>query len=330
MAVLDVHDLQMSYRLRHGAVRAVDGVSFRLDRGVTLGLVGESGSGKTSVAYCLLRLLPRNAHVRGGEILLDGTDLLALPEQQMREYRWNRVSMIFQGAMNAFNPVFRVGDQIVEAIRLHKRASHAQARARVDELFELVGLPSARVDDYPHEFSGGMKQRAMIAMALACDPDVVVADEPTTALDVVVQDQILEKIQELQRRLNLAMLVISHDMAMVAETCDRVAVMYAGQIVETGDTKVVFADPRHPYTIGLVRSFPNLRGPLRHLESMPGDPPSLMSPPPACRFAPRCPIAQPICHAEAPALADVVPGHASRCHFADDLSMLSRVDWADA
>jgi peptide/nickel transport system ATP-binding protein len=327
--VLSVRDLVLEYKLRRSRARAVDSVSFDVDRGQTLGLVGESGCGKTTLALSLLRLLPRNADVVGGQVCLGGRDVLQLPEAEMRRVRWREISMIFQGAMNALNPVFRVSDQLVEAIRQHESVSDAAARARGAQLFEMVGLPATRMNQFPHEFSGGMKQRAVIAMALACRPSVVVADEPTTALDVVVQDQVLQTLQDIQRELDLAVMIISHDISVVAESANQIAVMYAGQIVETGPTETVFADPRHPYTIGLLRSFPSLRGPARRLVSIPGSPPNLAEPPTGCRFAPRCPLAQPICHNVAPELLKIQdsPEQSARCHFANQPPLLATLEF---
>ncbi|MBI3977680.1 MAG: ABC transporter ATP-binding protein [Chloroflexi bacterium] len=320
MAMLDVQDLKMYYRLRRGAVQAVDGVSFTLDQGDTLGLVGESGCGKTSAALALLRLLPRNAEAMGGRILFEGRDVLRLPEMEMRKVRWARIAMIFQAAMNALNPVQKVGDQLAEAVLLHKQMPRAAARDQVARYFEVVGLPASRMDNYPFEFSGGMRQRAIIAMSLICQPALIIADEPTTALDVVVQDQILRQIEELQKEIGFGMLVISHDLSVIAETCRRVAVMYGGQIVEYGDTAPIFTAPRHPYTIALLRSFPSLRGPLTRLEALQGNPPDLIDPPSGCRFHPRCRFSQHVCAATAPPYVETAPGHFARCHFAGDSS----------
>ncbi|NLG71400.1 MAG: ABC transporter ATP-binding protein, partial [Chloroflexi bacterium] len=239
----------MHYTTRAGEVSAVDNVSFELRRGESMGLVGESGCGKTSVATTLLRLLPENAVIKSGHIYLDGLDLVDLNEEKMRQVRWKKISMVFQAAMNALNPVYKVGDQIIEALENHNEVkTNQEARRRVEDLFRLVGLDPAMIDRYPHEYSGGMRQRAVIAMALACHPDVIVADEPTTALDVIVQDNLLREMIELQKQLNMSMIYISHDIAVIAEVSDRIGVMYAGRLVEWGASDQVFKRPLHPYT----------------------------------------------------------------------------------
>ena len=251
--ILRVDGLTMRYATRQGEVKAVDGVSFDLYRGQVMGLVGESGCGKTSIAISLLRLLPDNARLVGGRIILDGHDLATMGENALRRYRGRRISMIFQAAMNSLDPVYRVGDQIVEAIQTHdSEITTREAREKVGELFQLVGLDPQYMERYPHEYSGGMRQRAVIAMALSCQPDVVIADEPTTALDVIVQDRILRRLKQIQRDLNMSMIYITHDIAVVAEMTDRLGVMYAGKLVELGDTADVFAHPIHPYTKALL------------------------------------------------------------------------------
>jgi peptide/nickel transport system ATP-binding protein len=238
---------------------------------------------------------------------------------RMQTMRWSQVSMIFQGAMNAFNPVYRVGDQIEEALEAHMEMTGEQRKARIQELFKLVGMTADRSEGYPHEFSGGMKQRAMIAMALACEPDLIIADEPTTALDVIMQDRILGEIRDLQRELDLAMMVITHDISVVAEVSDRIVIMYAGEIVEEGTTEAVFERPSHPYAIGLLEAFPSVKGPKKKLRAIPGSPPDLVNPPSGCRFHPRCRFAQDICTRERPELIEVGTGHRSRCHFAKEI-----------
>ena len=300
-ADLRVQDLTMHYLTRQGEVRAVDGVSFDLPAGKSLGLVGESGCGKSSVAVSLMKLLPDNARLMGGQVLLGGQDLLAADDEQMRSLRWERISMVFQAAMNALNPVYRVVDQIVEAIEAHRPGQpRQQSLERVEELFRLVGLDPALMARFPHELSGGMRQRAVIAMALACEPDVVIADEPTTALDVVVQDRILRELKAIQQQLGMSIIYITHDIGVVAEFADRLAVMYAGQLVEMGDTADVFGSPVHPYTAALLSSFPSIRGEKRPLETLPGEPPNLVQPPSGCRFHPRCPFATDECREEDP------------------------------
>ncbi|HYV08977.1 MAG TPA: ABC transporter ATP-binding protein [Thermoplasmata archaeon] len=238
---------------------------------------------------------------------------------RMQALRWSQVSMIFQGAMNAFNPVYRVGDQIEEALEVHMEMTPEQRDARIQELFRLVGMTPDRAEGYPHEFSGGMKQRAMIAMALACKPDLIIADEPTTALDVIMQDRILGEIRDLQRELNLAMMIITHDISVVAEVSDRIVIMYAGEVVEEGSTESVFERPSHPYAIGLLEAFPSVKGPKKKLRAIPGSPPDLVNPPSGCRFHPRCRFAQDICTRERPELIEVDAGHRSRCHFAKEI-----------
>ncbi len=311
--VLQVKDLTMHYQTRQGTVKAVDGISFELARGEVLGLVGESGCGKTSIAVTLMKLLPDNALILKGQVLLDGQDLMTMDDTTLRKYRWRRISMIFQAAMNSLDPVHRVGDQIIEAIEAHDMAATLkEAQETVDRLFRLVGLDPRLTDRYPHEFSGGMRQRAVIAMALACEPDVIVADEPTTALDVIVQDRILRQIKEIQTDLNMSMIYITHDIAVVAEVTDRIGVMYAGKLVELGSTADVFERPIHPYTKALLSVFPSIRGEKRPLTTLGGEPPNLADPPTGCRFHPRCPYATAICQQEEPPIV-VRDGHWAAC-----------------
>ena len=311
--VLQVKDLTMHYQTRLGTVKAVDGISFELARGEVLGLVGESGCGKTSIAVTLMKLLPDNALIVKGQVLLDGQDLMTMDDTTLRTYRWRRISMIFQAAMNSLDPVHRVGDQIIEAIEAHDMITNmTEARATVDRLFRLVGLDPGLTDRYPHEFSGGMRQRAVIAMALACQPDVIVADEPTTALDVIVQDRILRQIKEIQTDLNMSMIYITHDIAVVAEITGRIGVMYAGKLVELGSTADVFERPIHPYTKALLSVFPSIRGEKRPLATLGGEPPNLIDPPTGCRFHPRCPYATAICQQEEPPVV-VRDGHWAAC-----------------
>ncbi len=300
--VLKVEDLSLTYQIRQGEVQAVQRVSFELSRGQSLGLVGESGCGKSSVANCLMGLLPDNALVVGGRVLLDGNDLLPMPEEQIRSFRWRRIAMVFQAAMNVLDPVYRVGQQIAEAIEAHGvEATASGTKERVAGLFRMADLDPQLMERYPHEFSGGMRQRAVIAMALSCDPDVIIADEPTTALDVIVQDRILRELKGIQQERDMGVIYISHDIAVVAEVTDRVAVMYAGRLVELGSTVDVLNDPLHPYTAALTSSFPSVRGERRPLAALTGDPPNLVNPPPAgCPFHPRCSAATEICRVEFP------------------------------
>jgi peptide/nickel transport system ATP-binding protein len=329
MVLLSVQDLTIHYKVASGWVRAVENVSIDVDTKETLGLVGESGSGKTTLAYAITQLLPKNAYVKGGKIIYQGKDLLKLSmkddgtldifNEEIRKIRWKDISMIFQAALNAFNPVYKVGDQIIEAIMAHKDIEYEDARKEVERLYEFVGIPKDRIDNYPHEYSGGMKQRAMIAMALALSPRLVLADEPTTALDVITQDRILLEIQNLQKETGISMILITHDVSVVAEVSNKVAVMYAGKIVEKGSTVEVFKHYAHPYTEGLMASFPTIVGEKRRLASIPGSPPDLVNPPKGCRFHPRCPYAKDICMEQEPPLIEISPGHFTACHFAREL-----------
>ncbi len=312
--ILKVEDFTMHYTTRGGEVSAVDNVSFALDEGESLGLVGESGCGKTSIAISLLKLLPDNAKILSGHIYLKDVDLVPLTEDQIRKYRWRWIAMVFQAAMNSLNPVYRVGDQIIEALHTHIEVmSDQQARERVAELFRMVGLDPKLMDRYPHEYSGGMRQRAVIALALSCNPDIVIADEPTTALDVIVQDNILRELKQIQENLGTGMIYISHDIAVIAEVADRIAVMYAGRMAEMADAADIFEHPLHPYTFALMSAFPSIKGPKRVLTALPGEPPDLLHPPPGCRFHPRCPRVKDICRQEVPAFQDFGGGHFAAC-----------------
>jgi peptide/nickel transport system ATP-binding protein len=312
--VLAVQNLTMHYKTRQGWVSAVDDVSFGLRHGESLGLVGESGCGKTSIAVSLMRLLPDNARVLSGKIWLGRDELLSLSADEMLQVRWKGIAMVFQAAMNSLDPVYRVGEQIVEALQAHFPTMRmAQARERVGELFELVGLDPELMDRYPHEFSGGMRQRAVIAMALSCRPDVIVADEPTTALDVIVQDRILKKLRVIQKQLDMGMIYISHDIAVIAEVSDRIAVMYAGRMAEMADGVDIFHRPLHPYTAALMGAFPSIKGPKRKLTTLPGEPPDLLHPPSGCRFHPRCPRATTTCLEQRPEFKEHLAGHYIAC-----------------
>jgi len=314
--LLEVRDLKMYYGTMKGDVKAVDDVSFSLEAGESLGLAGESGCGKTSVALALMKLQPSNAKVLSGSIKLEDMDILGMDDDEIRrEVRWKRISMVPQAAMNALNPVFTIKDQIIEAILAHEDVPEKEAEERTVKLLRMVGIDPSRAGNYPHEFSGGMKQRAMIAMALACNPEIVIADEPTTALDVIVQAQVLKVIKTLQRELGLSMILISHDLSVVAETCDRTIIMYAGNIVENTATLEIFRHPLHPYSIGLIGAFPKLTGEKKRLESITGNPPNLLDPPPGCRFHPRCPHAKEVCTRLAPPLLEVHESHMVACHM---------------
>ena len=317
--LVEVKHLTMDYVVKGGRVSAVHDVSFTLNRGGSLGLVGESGCGKTSAALTLLRLQADNAEITHGEVLLGGLNLLELSEDEMRRHRWNDVAMVFQGAMNAWNPVYRIGDQIREALDLHwpVKLSRQEARDRITELFALVGLPPEDMDRYPHEFSGGMRQRATIAMALSCNPQLIIADEPTTALDVIVQDQILKELKTIQAELGMSIIYISHDIAVIAQVTEETGVMYAGKLVEYGSTQSIFATPRHPYAWLLLSSTPSITGPRRKLAPLVGEPPDLMHPPTGCRFHPRCPFASEKCSAQEPPMEDVGERHLVACWHQD-------------
>jgi oligopeptide/dipeptide ABC transporter ATP-binding protein len=296
-------------------VEAVRGVSFRVNDGEALGLAGESGSGKTTTALSLVQLLPTNARIVGGSVNLFGIDLVPKTERQLQRYRWREIAIVFQGAMNALNPVRRVRDQIAEPVELRLGLSRDASRTRAGELLELVGIPRKRGIAYPHELSGGMRQRAMIAMALACDPALVIGDEPTTALDVMVQAQILELLETLRRDLGLSLMLITHDLSVIAETCDRVLIMYAGLVAEEGPVDRVFTAPRHPYTQKLLSSYPNIRADRRTLDVIPGMPPDLRHPPVGCPFAPRCPAVMPVCTEVMPPEVHFGDGVRVACHL---------------
>ena len=311
--LLEVKDLVIEYTTQSGTVHAVDGVSFNLDEGEALGLAGESGCGKTTTALALMRLLPYNGRIVSGSILFRGRDLVKVSDTRIRKIRWKDISIIFQGAMNSLNPVRNIGQQIAEPIVLHEAVEEQEAMRRVGELLELVGINRERMRDYPHEFSGGMRQRVMIAMALACNPKLVIADEPVTALDVMIQAQILELLERLRKELHLSMILISHDLSVMAETCEKVAIMYGGKMMEIGTTVDVFTDAKHPYTQGLLAAFPDIRGPRTMPASIPGDVPSLINPPTGCVFHPRCKFAFDRCTTAEPALAEVTPGRQTAC-----------------
>lgn len=315
--LLKVRNLAVHYQTSNGPVKAVDGIDFNIRPGEALGLVGESGCGKTTAAKAMLKLLPPNGDIASGEIVIEGRDLVPLTGEDMRKVRWKDIAWVSQAAMNALDPVYRVGDQIVEAMQAHIQISKADALTHAADLFRAVGIDPSRLQAYPHEMSGGMKQRAVIAMAMALEPKLVIADEPTTALDVVTQAQILARLAKLRRDRGMSLLFITHDISVVVQTCDRVAVMYGGKIMETGPVREVFGAPFHPYTMGLTNAFPTLEGAQRELISIPGTPPDLLNPPVGCRFAERCPFATDLCRSEAPPLAEVGPDRLSACHYPD-------------
>ncbi len=320
MPLLDVRDLRTTFKTEDGTVTAVAGLSFSLDAGSTLGIVGESGSGKSVTSLSIMRLIAPPGRIESGRILFDGEDLLQKSEAEMRAIRGHRIAMIFQDPMTSLNPVLTVGEQIAEAVRLHLGLSRREARDHTIEMLRKVRIPSPekRVDDYPHQFSGGMRQRVMIAMALSCGPRLLIADEPTTALDVTIQAQILDLLQEMQRETGTAIILITHDLGIVAETCENVLVMYAGAMVEYGRAEEIFASPRMPYTQGLLASLPRLDARERtRLKPIPGQPPNLLRLPPGCAFAPRCAMRMPVCAQPAP-IYDFGGGHVARCWLYDD------------
>jgi peptide/nickel transport system ATP-binding protein len=314
MSLLSIRDLHITYTTQGGDVPAVRGVDLDIDKAIVLGLAGESGCGKSTIASAILRLLPPTTKVTG-QILLDGEDVLEMRLGRLRAVRWAGASIVFQGAMHAMNPVRRIGDQIAEAILVHGQAAERESRVRVGALLEQVGLPPRRIDDYPHELSGGQRQRVMIAMALACNPSLVIADEPTTALDVMVQAQVLRLMKELQRDLGLSMIFITHDLSVLVEVSDRLAIMYAGRIVEEGPADTVFHDPKHPYTSALAAAFPEIGDQrFRHRPSgLGGDPPDPQQLPEGCSFHPRCPLVFAPCSSTEPELYPAGPGRRAAC-----------------
>lgn len=314
MSLLRIEDLKIYYRTRSGVVQAVNGVSFDLEEGMTMGIVGESGCGKTTTAKAIMRLLPRNGWVEEGKIYFNGKNLFKVSSREMNSIRWQEISMIPQSSMNALDPVYTIEEQIEEAFKTHVNLEKKEIKKRIENLLGLVGLKVERAKDYPHQFSGGMLQRAIIAMSLALNPKLIIADEPTTALDVITQDTILHEISELKKKINVAMIICSHDISVIAETCNHIAVMYAGRIVEYGKTENVFKNPYNPYTLGLKNAFPSIRGELRKLISIPGYPPNLINPPSGCLFANRCPFVHEICRDEIPLLHEIEEGHFSACH----------------
>jgi peptide/nickel transport system ATP-binding protein len=315
--LLSVRDLCVDYITDRGAVRAIDRVSLDVQPGDIVGVAGESGSGKSTLAQAIMRILPPPAVISGGQVHFDGRDILSLEESELRALRWQRISMVFQSAMDALNPVITIGEQITDTLEVHGAAEGSAARTRAGELLEMVGIPADRLDGYAHQLSGGMRQRVGIALALALRPKMVILDEPTTALDVIVEREILEQIRGLQRELGFAVLFITHDLARMLQFSDRVAVFYAGRLAEVGPADRLRADPKHPYTRGLLKAFPSLHQEKGELESIPGAPPSLENPPPGCRFHPRCPLAVEECRRREPPLERLAPGHSAACHLAE-------------
>ena len=314
--LLEVRDLKTCFYTEDGVVPAVDGVSFSVDKGETIGIVGESGCGKSVTSLSVMRLIPNPpGKIVGGEIIFEGENILEKSEAEMRHIRGNEISMIFQEPMTSLNPVFTIGDQIMEAIMLHQKVGKREARKKTIEMLKLVGIPSAekRVDEYPHQMSGGMRQRVMIAMALSCNPKLLIADEPTTALDVTIQAQILDLMLKLKEDLGTAIMLITHDLGVIAETVNKVVVMYAGKIVESADVVSIFKKPEHPYTLGLLGSIPKVNEDRERLQVIEGVVPNPFNMPTGCRFHPRCSFARDICKEEEPELVDVEDGHQVRC-----------------
>jgi peptide/nickel transport system ATP-binding protein len=322
-ALVELRGLTVDYGVGERHVRAVDGIDLTIRAGEVVGLAGESGCGKTTVANAVMQILRPPAYIAGGSVLFRGEDLVALKREQLRRFRWLNVSMVFQSAMNALNPVMRVGDQFVDMMRAHERISKRTSLARAGELLEVVGIDRRRLRAFPHELSGGMRQRVIIAMALALGPELLIMDEPTTALDVVVQREILQQVQDLKRDLGFSVLFITHDLSLLIEFADRIAIMYAGEIVETAPSAQLQSNPLHPYTRGLMESFPPLTGPMQRLVGIPGAPPDLADPPAGCRFHPRCTLCIPDGPAyrrqttERPRLRQVGPQHYAACHLVD-------------
>ena len=314
MSLLEIKDLTIHFPTEEGDVRAVNGISLSVEEGKTLGLVGETGAGKTTTALGILRLVPEPGVIETGSIIYKGKDVLQMSDQEVREIRGNEISMIFQDPMTALNPVLTVGDQVMEVILEHQKCSKDEARQSMLEILAKVGIGEDRANDYPHQFSGGMKQRIVIAIALACNPKLLLADEPTTALDVTIQAQVMNMINELKNEFGTAMILITHDLGIVAESCDTVAIMYAGEIVEYGSLEDIFDHTAHPYTKGLFQSIPSLDKDVERLQPIPGLMPDPAALPTGCAFHPRCPYADALCESQAPGTKELTPGHLCRCH----------------
>jgi peptide/nickel transport system ATP-binding protein len=314
-SLLSINNLTVEYLTERGSIKAVDGVSISIGQGEVFGLAGESGSGKSTIAQAILRTLKPPAVISGGEIEFRGRDILALSDSDLEQFRWSEISMVFQSAMNALNPVMTIGDQIIDTILAHQDVSRKEAKERAESLLRIVGIDVSRLKSYPHELSGGMRQRAVIAIALSLRPALMIMDEPTTALDVVVQQEIMQQIVELKERLGFSILFITHDLSLLVEFSDRIAIMYAGEIVELAQSQELFNNPLHPYTRGLMNSFPPLTGEKKHLTGIAGFPPDMLNPPTGCRFHPRCSLVKPMHTRVVPRLIEAHPGHFVACHL---------------
>ncbi|MEM1565636.1 MAG: ABC transporter ATP-binding protein [Candidatus Bathyarchaeia archaeon] len=315
MPLLEINGLKTYYYTDIGVIKAVDDVNLILSKGECLGIAGESGCGKTTLVLSVLRLIKPPGRIVGGEIIFGGTNLLSLKSEEMRKIRWRKIAMVFQGAMNALNPVHTVGSQIVEALMNHLDYSKSEAERKAVALLNSVGLNSAVFRSYPHELSGGMKQRALIAMALSCDPDILIADEPTTALDVVTQAQTLKLLKDLQKQRDLSIIIVSHDLSILAQICEKIAVMYAGKLIEYADAETIYGEPAHPYTAALINAFPSVKGPKKPLSILAGEPPDMINLPPGCPFNPRCSLAREICREVEPKLVHLGSGRHVACHL---------------
>jgi peptide/nickel transport system ATP-binding protein len=316
-SLLDIRDLKVNYLTAGGVVKAVDGVSFTIQPGEVVGLAGESGSGKSTIAHAILRILHPPALITGGQALFEGVDIFKLGEMELEQLRWKKISIVFQSAMNALNPVMKMRDQITD-VMLHHGMGKAEAGQRAVELFDMVGIEPARLESYPHQLSGGMRQRVVIAIALSLNPPLLILDEPTTALDVVVQKDILEQITQLRQELGFSILFITHDLSLLVEISTHISIMYAGEIVEKAPAWVLFENPQHPYTLGLINSFPSISGLKLKLSGIPGSPPNLINPPSGCKFHPRCARVLPVCSQIAPLTRQISSDHTLACHLFDD------------
>ena len=324
--LLSVQDLCVEYRTPRGPVRAVDHVSFSIAHGEVFGLAGESGSGKSTIAHAIMRILHPPAVITGGHVNFSGADVLDMEDEELSRFRWHDVSMVFQSAMNALNPVMTIGDQICDVIQRHLKLSKSEAMDRAAHLLDLVGIERSRLKSFPHQLSGGMRQRAVIAIALSLNPPLMIMDEPTTALDVVVQKEILQQISDLKNKMGFSILFITHDMSLMVEFSDRIGIMYAGEIVETAASHEVFNNPQHPYTRGLMSSFPSLIGPKVKLTGIPGSPPDMGNPPSGCRFHPRCDKVFGVCPQQRTVLREVAPSHRAACHLFDTIGLTPRTE----